>query len=218
MEDLLGTHVDAAIAAATAVAVAALAFLLKLARDFVADKGRQATSLRIVAVYIRLAMEGWDDPGFINDSDAPDGKSIASLPSAIDAIQDPTPATAGKLPYMPFVPFSPHDNLTVAEVRDFLGHLNSETIECAVRFIQADAMTHALAEDLRSEYVRRDFTPERKIALVRQYSNEVVLAYKAAEEALETLKPFEMCPRLFWSLPFGYRFWRLAVWIWQLIR
>ena len=43
---------------AIAVAAAAAAFLLKLGRDFVTDKSRQAASVRIVAVYIRRAVEG----------------------------------------------------------------------------------------------------------------------------------------------------------------
>lgn len=207
MEAFLDSH-PAAIVAAGTVAAAALAFLLKLGQDFLADKSRQAASLRIVTVYIRLAMEGWDVPGFVVDPAAPAGRSIAGLSRTIAKIRNPEP-------YTPFVPFSPHDNLTVFEVRDFLGFLDSEEIESAVRFIQADAMTHALADDLRSEYVRREFTPERKITLIRQYSEEVVAAYEAAEEALEILGPRERCLLRFWFLPFGYRFWQFGVWLWK---
>ena len=39
-----------ALAASSAVAAVAMGFVLKLARDFVSDKRRQAASLRIVAV------------------------------------------------------------------------------------------------------------------------------------------------------------------------
>ena len=42
--------------AAALIAAAAVAFLLKLGRDFVVDRSRQAASVRIVAVYIRLAV------------------------------------------------------------------------------------------------------------------------------------------------------------------
>lgn len=203
------------LAASSAVAAVALGFALKLARDFVADKRRQAASLRIVAVYIGLAREGWDDPGFVDDKDSPDGRSIASLPSAIGKIRDPSPESDGREPYTPFVPFSPHDDLTVAEVRDFLGFLDRHTIECVVKFIQAEATTHALAADFRSEYVRSHFDPERKISLLRMFSGKVVEAYDYAGKALDALGPYSACPLLFWCLPFGYRLWRFGVWLWK---
>ncbi len=204
-----------ALAASSAVAAVAMGFVLKLARDFVSDKRRQAASLRIVAVYIGLAKEGWDDPGFLEDEESSVGRSIASLPSAICKIRDPSPEGDGREPYTPFVPFSPHDDLTVAEVRDLLGFLDRHTIECVVKFIQTEATTHALAADFRSEYVRRQLEPERKVSLLKLFSRKVVEAYDYAGKALDALGPYTACPLFFWCLPFGYRLWRLGIWLWK---
>ena len=201
--------------AASGVVAAAVAFVLKLGRDFVADKRRQAASLRIVAVYIGLAKEGWDNPGFVEDDQAPTGRSIASLPSAMDNIRRPQPEGGNEELYTPFVPFSPQDDLSVAEVRDFLGFLDRHTIGYVVKFIQSEATTHALADDFRSEFVRRQFDQERKIELLKLFSRKVVEAYDDAERALEALEPYMACPPFFWCLPFGYTAWRFLVWLWK---
>ena len=195
--------------ASSSVAAAALAFLLKLARDFVADKSRRAASLRIVTVYIRLAVREWEHEDMA--AERGDERSIANLSSIVDNIGASRPADSALDPFTPFVAFSPHDDLSVAEVRDFLGFLDSATIESVVNFIQAEAMVHALASDFRSEFVRRQFTQERKVTLVRLFNAQVIQAYDAGHEALKTLGPYETCPRLLWCLPFGYRFWRAAV-------
>ena len=105
------------LAASSSVAAAALAFALKLARDFVADKSRRAASLRIVAVYIRLAVKEWEHEDM--DRERGDERSIANLSSVIDNIGTPPPAGSGLDPFTPYVAFSPHDDLSVAEVRDF---------------------------------------------------------------------------------------------------
>ena len=203
------------LAASSSVAAAALAFVLKLARDFVADKSRRAASLRIVAVYIRLAVKEWEHEDM--DRERGDERSIANLSSVIDNIGTPPPAGSGLDPFTPYVAFSPHDDLSVAEVRDFLGFLDSGTIESVVNFIQAEAMVHALAADFRSEFVRRQFSQERKIALARLFNAQVIQAYDAGHEAIETLGPYEACPRLLWCLPFGYRFWRAVVAVRKLV-
>ena len=195
------------------IVVAAIAFLFKLARDFVVDKNRQAASLRIVAVYIRLAVEEWEHPDIRPER----GKvrRILNLCTFIRKILKSTP-TGAQEPWTPFIPFSPHDNLSVAEVRDFLGFLDSRTIEIVVKFVQAEAITHALAADFRTEYVRQRFDQRRKAALLLVFNRKVIEAYDAGQKARKALEP--LCPQPVWWVPFGYRFWRWAVWIGRLVR
>ena len=189
-----------------AIAAAAAAFLLKLGRDFVVDKSRQAASVRIVAVYIRRAVEGWDHPDIQPDESNPKKrrrivKLRIHIRNTLRAARGP-----GGEPFTSFIPFSPHDNLTVAEVRDFLGFLDSRTIDAVVKFVQSEAITHALAEDFRSEYVRRQFDARRKARLLFIFNRRVVAAYDAGQEARNALEP--LCPRALWWLPLGYRLWR----------
>ena len=196
---------------ALAIAAPAVAFLLKLGRDFVVDKSREAASLRIVAVYVRLAIEEWDHVDLKSDASNP-GKPrrILNLCTYVRKILASQPdADCGQEGFTPFVPFSPHDNLTVAEVRDFLGSLDSRTIEKVVKFVQAEAITHALAADFRSEYVRQRFNQRRKAELLLVFNQKVVEAYDAGRAARMALEPH--CPQPIWWLPFGYRIWRLCV-------
>ena len=199
-----------------AIAAAAVAFLLKLGRDFVIDKNRQAASVRIVAVYIRRAVEGWDHPDIRPDESNPTKRRrIAKLGIQIRNILRAARGPGGE-PFTSFIPFSPHDNLTVAEVRDFLGFLDSRTIDAVVKFVQAEAITHALAEDLRSEYVRQQFHARRKARLMFIFNRQVVAAYDAGQEARNSLEP--LCPRAVWWLPLGYRLWRGGVRCWRQCR
>ena len=199
-----------------AIAAAAAAFLLKLGRDFVVDKSRQAASVRIVAVYIRRAVEGWDHPDIQPDESNPKKrrrivKLRIHIRNTLRAARGP-----GGEPFTSFIPFSPHDNLTVAEVRDFLGFLDSRTIDAVVKFVQSEAITHALAEDFRSEYVRRQFDARRKARLLFIFNRRVVAAYDAGQEARNALEP--LCPRALWWLPLGYRLWRGGVRCWRQCR
>ena len=193
--------------AVAAIGAAAIAFLLKLGRDFVVEKSRQAASLRIVAVYIRLAVEAWEHPDIRPERAE---RRIVNLCTIIRRTlnSEPTVGSDQEL-FTPFVPFSPHDNLTVAEVRDFLGFLDSKTIEIVVDFIQAEALTHALAADFRSEYVRRQFDQKRKVKYLLLFNKKVVEAYDAGQKARKALEP--LCPQPVWWVPFGYRFWRWGV-------
>ncbi len=203
------------ILASSSVAAAALAFLLKLARDFVADKSRQSASLRIVTVYVRLAVKEWDH----EDMDPARGteRRVVNLSTIIEKIREPRREGSELDPFTPYIAFSAHDDLSVSEVRDFLGFLDSTTIESVVDFIQAEALVHALAQDLRSEFVRRQFSQERKIALVELISDRTVYAYDAGRKVLQTLRPYETCPRLLWCLPFGFRIWRLGRAVCQMV-
>ena len=144
------------------------------------------------------------------DPECGEDRRIVGLEANIEKIRAGRPAESNLDPFTPYVPFSPHDDLTVAEVRDFLGFLDSETIKTVVDFIQAEALAHALADDFRSEFVRRQFDDDRKIRLARLYSDRVVYAYDAGRKALEILGPYERCPRLLWWLPFGCSLWRLG--------
>ena len=179
-----------ALAASSSAAAAALAFVLSLARDFVADKSRRAASLRIVAVYIRLAIKEWKHDDL--DPERGDERHIANLSSVIESIASPRPPGSGLDPFTPYVAFSPHDDLSVAEVREFLGFLDRAAMESVVNFIQAEAMVHALAADFRSEFVRRQFTQERKIALTRLFNDQVIQAYDAGRDALRSLEAYEI--------------------------
>lgn len=194
------------------IAAAAVAFLFKLGHDFSREKLRQAASLKIVDVYIRLAVKDWDHPDIRPERGA--DRSILRLAAHIETIEG-SKAEGGKEAFTPFVPYTPQDDLSVAEIRDFLGFLDRESIESVVDFIQTEAMAHALAADFRSEFVRLQFTQDRKIALLRLYNEQIVEAYDNAEKALKALAPFLKCPRLFWCVPFGYRLWRLLVWLWK---
>lgn len=189
------------------IAAAAVAFLFKLGHDFIREKQRQAASLRIVDVYIRLAVKDWEHPDIRPERGG--DRSILRLAAHIETIGD-SRAEGGKEAFTPFVPYTPQDDLSVAEIRDFLGFLDRQSIECAVDFIQTEAMAHALAADFRSEFVRQQFTQDRKIALLRLYNEQIVEAYDNAEKALRALAPFLKCPRLFWCAPFGYRVWRFC--------
>lgn len=201
---------------AIAIAAAAVAFLLKLGRDFVVDKSRQAASVRIVAVYIRRAVEGWDHPDIRPDESNPmKRRRFAKLGIHIGKTLRAARGPGGE-PFTTFIPFSPHDNLTVAEVRDFLGFLDSRTIDAVVKFVRAEAITHALAEDLRSTYVRQQFDARRKARFLFIFNRSVVAAYDAGREARNALEP--LCPRAVWWLPLGYRLWRGGVRCWRQCR
>lgn len=207
MEAFLEKHGAAIV---VAIAAAAIAFLLKLCRDFIVDKSRQAASVRIVAVYIRRAVEGWDHPDIQKDGLNPKKRRrVAMLRNQVRNTLRAARGPGGE-PFTAFVPFSPHDSLTVAEVRDFLGFLDSRTIDAVVKFVQAEAITHALAADFRSKYVRQQFGQRRKARLLFMFNREVVAAYDAGQEARRALEP--LCPRPVWWLPLGYRLWRGGVW------
>ncbi len=200
---------------ALAITAPAVAFLLKLGRDFVVDKSREAAGLRIVAVYVRLAVEEWDHVDLRPDaSDPRKPRRILNLCAYVRKILA-SPPDGGQEGFTPFVPFSPHDNLTVAEVRDFLGFLDSRTIEKVVKFIQAEAITHALAADFRSEFVRQRFSQRRKAELLLMFNRKVVEAYDTGQAARMALEP--LCPQPIWWLPFGYRIWRSGVWVSRLV-
>ena len=141
-------HVDALWS--TAVAAAVIAFLLKLGRDFVVDKIRQAANVRVVAVYIKMAIGTWDalaTPGTLN---VPFGQRLASLDSLISAtLLDHPSQRAGRERYTPFVVYARQNDLTIAEVRELLGFLNRKAVEEVVDFIQLEAMVHTFAEDFK---------------------------------------------------------------------
>ena len=144
-------------------------FFLKLARDFIVDKVRQAANVRVVTVYIQLAIESWEARGgIVTDPNAPLRRYLAIVPAITEKILDPQHPfhCADRELFTPFVVFSAHDNLTIAEVRDLLGFLRKKEIKDVVEFVQEEAMVHTSAEDFRGEYVRREFTQRRKVDLI----------------------------------------------------
>ena len=190
--------------AAWAVMVAAAAFFLKLLRDFVVEKVRQATGLRIVSVYIRVAVAAWKADGVDPVHTKDERLARPQLAAVVSRItEEAEGAEEDKEGFTPYIPFCRHDDLSVDDVREWLGFLDSATLERIVHFIQSEALVHALAEDFRSEYVRCQFKPDRKVSLIKQYNTCVYEACEWGVKAIDKLEPLEHCPRLFWYLPVG---------------
>ena len=189
-----------------AVAGAAIAFIFKLLGDYIAEKNRQATNVRVLATYIDLAIENWDQQKIAAVPGSPSEFRMANY-DEIEArtTQYPNINGAGGERYTPFVPFSPHDDLTIDEVRDLIGFLDQREIEAVIRFVETEGLTHAIAKDFRSEYVRRAWTQERKLKLFVIFNRTLAEARCAAAHARDALAPFKECPIYFWFVPFGLR-------------
>ncbi len=188
--------------ASWAIIAGATGFLLRLFRDFVVEKERQATGLRIVAVYIRVAIKRWSQDGIDPNQTETERKERPQFAKVVETIMAGGQETNAE-GYTPYVPFSRHDDLSVNDVREWLGFLDSKTLQHIVEFIQNEALAHALADDFRSEYVRRQLSPDRKVTLFRHFNNCVYEAFAWGMKAQTTLEPFEHCPKLFWYLPIG---------------
>ena len=193
----------------TAVVGTAVAFILKLLGDYITEKNRQATNVRVLAAYIDLAIENWTQQGIAANPQSQIGFRIAKYDEvAVKTTRIPNIDGAGGELYTPFVPFSSHDDLALDEVRVLIGFLKNEEIEAVVRFVELEALTHAIARDFRSEYVRRAFTQERKVGLLERFNDTLVRARCAADCARDALAPFKECPTCLWYLPGGLRAYR----------
>lgn len=195
---------------ALAMAGAATAFIFKIVGDYIEEKKRQATNVRILAAYIDLAIENWKTQGITADSKSQTtGFRIANFDEvAAKTTQTPNTDSTSDEPYTPFVPFTSHDDLTIDEVRDLIGFLNNRDIGAVVRFVELEGLTHAVARDFRSELVRRAFTQERKVGLLERFNDALVRARCAADYACDALAPFKKCPTWLWYPPGGLRAYR----------
>lgn len=192
--------------AAVPLWLALLAFLLKLLGDHITEKTRQATNVRVLAAYIDLAIESYNDQKF---GKVP-GKEGKFQPASYCDIKNKTekcPEThsAGDEKFTPFIPFTSQGDLAIDDVRDLIGFLDNREIATVVRFVELEALTHAIAKDLRSEYVRQAWTQKRKFQLYEQLNETIVKTRCAAESACGALAPYKERAAYFWYTPWGRR-------------
>ena len=183
---------------------AAFAFAFKLLGDYIAERNRQATNVRVLATYIEIAIENWNRQGITANPQSQTGFRISTFDTIAAKITrfHGLNSAGGEL-YTPFVPFSELDDLTIDKVRELVGFLDQPEIAAVIKFVEFEAMTHAVARDFRSELVRRTFTQERKLGLLERFNDALVRARCAAEHARGALAPFKDCPTSVWYTPWG---------------
>lgn len=182
--------------------VAVVVFILKLMRESYNERCRQANNCKVIDTYIHLAIEEWERSGVGGKNSEVHG--IENLSEFISTtLSGGHEKCGGDEQFTPFVPFSPYDSLSISEMFDSLGFLDRNTFSTIMEFGQEEALIHALANDFRSDYVRKQFTQERKVELLKIYNDRVINAYTIGSNAREELDVYVNSHKIWWFIPFG---------------
>lgn len=147
---------------------------------------RRLNHLTLIRIYCEEAIERWESfPG----NDDPDidlkkfGKRVEECAEEI---------RKSNHQFTPFVPFSENaeNSISLEKIHDIFGYsrLSEEQLGAIVRFIHAEELAYALANDLRSEYVQKELSQDRKAKVFLFYGEAVKSAYHYARKVVERLQ------------------------------
>ncbi|MCY4150210.1 MAG: hypothetical protein OXF73_12860 [Gammaproteobacteria bacterium] len=185
--------------AVISVIVVLVAFVLKMYKGYIVNQNSKVTNLRVVVVYIGIAIKSWelDEENSRECLTETHRAKLAEIKNNLDKSKDSTVSEE----YTPFVAFSQTDHLSIDDIRNWFGFLDKHKLDSIVEFIQNETLVYAIARDLRSEYVRQQFTAERKANLIELLYNSAYRATVSGNKVIKHLSPFIDCPEILWYLP-----------------
>jgi len=147
---------------------------------------RRLNHLTVIRVYCEEAIERWES---FPSNDDPDvdlkkfGDRVEECAKEIRKSDDQI---------TPFIPFSEkaENSISLEKIHEIFGYssLSEEQLGTIVRFIHAEELVYALANDLRSEYVRKGISQDRKAKIFLFYGEAVKSAYYYAHKVIKLLR------------------------------
>ena len=155
-------------------------------------KIRRNNQILLIKIYCEESIERWEN--FPDNEDNPD-IGLVNFNKRVDEYADIT-KESGSL-FTPFVS-SANSNSTAYRTmnlrrEDIYGlfegqELSHEKLKVLLKFIHDEQLANALADDLRSEYVRKELSQDRKAEIFRFYGTAVNSAYRNAIKVRELFK------------------------------
>ena len=156
------------------------------------EKVRRKNQIELIKIYCQEAIERWEK--FPNNDNDPD-TGLVNFSKEVDKCVDMTRKSD-----KPFTPFISSANSNSAAVRNaglqreeiygLFGDrkLSNKKLTAILKFMHDEQLANALADDLRSEYVHKELSQDRKAEIFRFYGAAVQSAYHNAKKVTELLK------------------------------
>jgi len=147
---------------------------------------RRLNHLTFIKIYCEEAVERWESFPDNDDSDI----DLKKFGEKVEECAKDMRKSSDQ--FTPFVPLSENgeNSISLEKVHEIFGYsgLSEEQLAAIVRFVHAEELAYALANDLRSEYVRKELSQDRKAKIFLFYGDAVKSAYRYARNVVELLK------------------------------
>ncbi|MYB33882.1 MAG: hypothetical protein F4X92_01890 [Gammaproteobacteria bacterium] len=160
--------------------------LSNVAQSWGEKRKRRINHLIFIRIYCEEAIERWES---FPSSDDPD-VGLKKFDKRVEECAEEVRKSNNQ--FTPFIPFSENveNSISLEKIHEIFGYgrLSEEQLGAIVRFIHAEELTYALANDLRSEHVRKELSQDRKAKIFLFYGESVKSAYRYAREVVNLLK------------------------------